>query len=341
MNDKLGKVIQKIKPLTENIGIDNFLRMAFVESRLVGERINFAVIGRPQTSSAVLLAGSGRSGTTWISDVLCALPGVQQIFEPLHPFWNANVRDITGWDSFEPNFQQIYLRAYEEHPFWLNHWEQILTGYYRNYWTDYVRTSWFPQRFLVKEIRANMMLEFLYRHFQLRIVYIMRHPCAVVQSRLGVKWHANIQDILNQISLVDDFLKPWVSTIERERDLVVAHALWWAVENLVALRQLETIPHYLVFYEDLVLKPDETIVPLLDWLGYDAVPVSVLKAFSKPSRMSSKRLSYHSEHDRLSRWQRSLPAVDQMRILEWVELLGLTMYNRYPLPQIQSGPNVH
>lgn len=336
---KFPAKMQYLKKSMDYLGVGGWIRQSVTEFRRLGERIRFFVLGKPDSSMSVFLAGSGRSGTTWITDVLCALPGVQQIFEPLFPPWNERVRQLTGWDKSDPYIRSIYLRPAEEYPEWENLWRRILTGGFRNYWTDYARTSWFPNRFLVKEVRANLMLGWLYRKFQPRIVYIMRHPCAVVYSRLAAPqpWHADVRDILRQEKLVEDYLKPWAVEIERETDPLGAHAVWWAVENRVALQQLQGIPHALLFYEDLVLHPQEVLEKLLPWLGVARIPKKVFNLLPQPSRMSNHSLAYRNAQDRLSRWQGSLSVEEQRRILSWAERLGVYAYDTRPHPRLPSS----
>jgi len=339
LNTHLRKLIDHIKPLADGASFGHWMRQAYVEACLIGEHLKFGLSGRPRPASAILLTGPGRSGTTWITDVLCALPGVQQIFEPLFPLWNERVRQITGWDKRDPYIRSIYLRPEEEYPEWEDLWRRIVTGKFRNYWTDYERTSWFPSRFLIKEVRANLMLGWLHRKFQPRIVYLLRHPCAVVYSRLVAPqpWHADVRDILRQEKLVEDHLKPWAAEIERETDRLDAHAVWWAVENLVALRQLQGIPHALLFYEDLVLHPHEVLENLLPWLGVEHIPKKVFDLLPQPSRMSNHNLAYRDAQDRLSRWQTSLSVKEQKRILFWAERLGVDVYDMQPHPRLSSS----
>jgi hypothetical protein len=212
---------------------------------------------------------------------------------------------------------------------------------FRNYWTDYERTSWFPARFLIKEIRANLMLGWLYRRFQPRIIYLVRHPCAVVYSRLMAPqpWHADVRDILVQEELVADHLQPWVSAIARERDLLGAHAVWWAVENHIALHQLEGLPHAILFYEDLILRPREVLENLLPWLGVKRLPRKIFSLLPQPSRMSNRHLAYRDEQERLSRWQSGLSVEEQKRVLMWARQLGLEMYDATLYPT--SGSSVY
>jgi len=337
-----NKLYNLLKHNLDNLGFGVLARQLLVEVMLLGERTKFAILGRPETNMALLLAGSGRSGTTWITELICSLPGVQQIFEPLFPPWNDQVREITGWDMSNPYIRSLYLRANQEYPRWNDLWQRILTGRFRNYWTDYERNAWFPDRFLVKEVRANLMLGYLYRNFQPRMIYILRHPCAVVHSRLALPqpWHADVEDILSQSELVADYLQAWVFEIEQETDLTGAHAVWWAVENHVALQQLKEIPHYLVYYEDLISRPREVLETLLPWLGVEEIPEKAFSLLSQPSRMSNEIAAYQNINDRLSHWKNRLSGEDQERVLSWAGRLGLTMYDESPFPKMRSSAHV-
>lgn len=328
-----------IKNASRRVGMDTLLRDGCVQFTLMGERLVFGFRGHPVATSAIVLAGSGRSGTTWITNVLTALPGIQQIFEPLIPLWNAEVRQLTGWGDQDPYFRAHYLRALERNDDWRDLLERVLTGRVRNYWTDYERTAWFPGRFLVKEVRANLMLGFIYEQFQPSIIYLMRHPCAVIHSRLTAPtpWHADAQDILRQEQLVEDYLRPWVREIERERDLLGAHAVWWAVENMVALQELSTRRHLRVHYEHAVLEPMHVASEMIRWLGESEPSVQrLISRIQRNSRMSNRNVQYSSSRDRLTHWQRQLSKDEQTRILGWAHRLGVDIYGQNAMPRTSS-----
>jgi len=147
----------------------------------------------------------------------------------MFPLWNDEIRLLTGWDRSDPYIRGVYLRTEGEYREWEAYIDRILSGQIRNYWTDYDRSSYFPDRFLVKEVRANMMLGFIHRKFEPRIIHIIRHPCAVIYSRLAAPtpWHADVKDLLCQEELVEDYIRPWIPEIEKEKDLIGAHAVLW------------------------------------------------------------------------------------------------------------------
>ena len=337
---------RRIKRATARMpGVQAGLKWAWVEVRRLGERVVFAWQGEPDPSSAILLASSGRSGSTWLGDMLAATPGTQQIFEPLDPRNSARYRALMAWpEGLTPSaFRRQYLRPHEEAPAWAAFWEEVLRGRVRTYLTDYTRTSFLPKRFLVKVIRANMMLGFVMDRFEPRMVFLMRHPAAVVNSmfyRVKAAWPADVRDLLKQEALVEDYLRPWVGELERVSDPLEALAVWWAVENRVALDQLATRGHYRMFYEWLALHPQEEMGRLLAWLGMpaDAVPEALLFRFSRMTSVRQRTIQEADMMQRLAAWQRELSAREQEVVLRWAERLGVNAYGNDVLPREPSGP---
>ena len=296
---------------------------------LLCERLWFSLRGQPLTSSTIFLAGSGRSGTTWLADIIGTIPNIQQVFEPLSPVWDKEVRELANWDKRDPYLRSVYLKPFGSYPRWHGYLQKVLSGQVRNDWTDQKGIGILPSRFLVKEIRSNLMLGYIYENFQPSIIYIMRHPCAVISSRLirPKPWFTDVNDILYQEELVEDYLRPWVKEIEQEKDLVGAHAVWWALENLVALNQLHKVPHLLITYESLVTDPEAALQVVFRFLQVTKKPDCLNELISKPSRTSRKNRDYESVVDRLSAWKRELSAEHQERILDWSYKLGIDIYD--------------
>lgn len=331
---KIGQARNRLRKWSRWMRLDGLLKRFYVQGRMIGERPAFLVRGRPAAHSAIVLAGSGRSGTTWVADVLTAGSRLQQIYEPLHPSFIRKVRHLTGFDERDPYLRLFYRQAHSDDPAWYDFWYALLTGRVRNHWTDHARTAWFPDRFLIKTIRSHLMLGYVYDNFRPWIIYLTRHPCAVVYSRLHkveVPWHASVSDILCQEALVEDYLHPWVGAIERERDILGAHAVWWAVENMVAQRELATRRHYAATYEALVLDPEREIRALFEYLGLDGAQLSA-EQLVRPSRMATRGTFIRSSAERLREWQHKLTASEQHRILEWAHRLGVCSYNEQVLP---------
>jgi hypothetical protein len=323
--------MELVRKFVRMSNIYTILVKSVVNSKLIGEQLHFFLHQRPDANRAILLTGSGRSGTTWIQKVLGTLPGINQIFEPFNPNFVKDIRIMTGWsrENF-PQTKSYYLRSDGEYPQWKKYLECVLTGRVRNNWTERIQNDCSPNRYLIKFIRANLILGYIHAHYSPQTIYVIRHPCAVVYSRLRLNWHADVEDILSQEALVEDYLKSWVRYIEKERDLLGSHAVWWAVENLVASNELSNIDHYRVSYEKLCQEPDFYFNDISKWLGYENL------ALTKDIYISSSRkddISYSGNSERFSYWRERLSSDQVKRIIDWAHRLGLPWYTEELLPR--------
>lgn len=325
-----------LKSLVRKFGLEKQVKTLMIRGGKLGEDF-LHLYQKPDPTTSILLVGSGRSGTTWLGDLITSsMRGVQQIFEPLYPVASAEVRRLTGFDERDPYVRSFYLRPHESHPEWENLWYRILSGAFRNYWTDYhKRWYFFANMYLIKEIRANLMLGFIAAKVSPKIVFLIRHPCGVIYSRVKKVykvWQASTRDILEQEDLVHDHLLPWVNDLERENDLIGAHAAWWAVENYVAQKQLADSECYFLTYEDLSMNPTEELTRLFSFLGAKGVKISQ-RMIREPSRLSGEKRKWESDAlKRLGAWKNGFDEKSQFRILDWAHKFGLTFYNEYVLP---------
>jgi hypothetical protein len=246
---------------------------------------------------------------------------VQQIFEPLNPVWIPEARRLTGWDSRRLHPRAHYLHPSDRSVDWESFFERALTGKVRSGWTDPLRTSLFPRRFVVKLIRANLMLGWIEERFHPRIVLVARHPCAVVASRLELGWTAATEDLLRQERLVEEHLRPWVPEIERERRPAAIHAIGWAVENLVAHQQLQGRPHRRVLFEELVANPVSRFHEILAWVGLRP-PRHLERILRRPSTQTPPARSHDSPAARSGAWRDRLSPEDIGCVLDWCRRLG-------------------
>ncbi|MER2598770.1 MAG: sulfotransferase [Caldilineales bacterium] len=295
------------------------------------ETLSFAWRGRPQPQDALLLVSSSRSGSTWLADWLGYALHRQQIFEPLHPHYNPAIRRLTDFTGPSDHLYSFYLPAQASQPAWKQALAAALSGRARSVWTDDTPTAWLPRGFLVKEIRATLLLGYVMANFTPRVIYLLRHPCAVVHSRLRLGWQMEARALLRQEALVEDLLRPWLAEIEQERDPAGAHGLWWAVENLAAQRALAGQAHCRVFYEQLMADPTTVLQRVLDFTGGQQVelPPSWYQSMSR----TTFRAEATAGLDLLLTWRQQLAPEQQARVLAWAERLGVTGYTGSVMPQ--------
>jgi hypothetical protein len=265
---------------------------------------------------SIIVAGAGRSGTTWLADIIGAQLSCRMMFEP---FQSRQVEEYAGFEYFQ------YMRPEETNEPLLAFSRKVLTGRIRHRWIDRHVEVLSPDFRLIKEIRACLFLRWLHQNFpEVPILFLVRHPCAVVASRLQLNWDtdSDIQPFLSQPRLVDDHLQqhlPWIRSVSTEEE---KHAIIWCVSNLVPLRQFSDAGLEVVFYEELCRSPNEAISRLFKALGQ----TPGRRAFRAANRASTTARGFSAVvtgDDPVTRWRDKLTADQIDRILAVVDRFGL------------------
>lgn len=264
----------------------------------------------------VLFCGSARSGTTWTSRHLARTLRARYIFEPLHP---GRVRASR---HLEPG---TYLRPGQSHPEYLKPVSRALGGHLRSRWSDRYNERLVARRRLVKEVRANLMLGWLRERFpEVPAVLLLRHPCAVVESRARLGWPDRLGVLAEQESLVRDHLRPFGRLIDRaleEADPFERGLLVWCVENYVPLRQVPgpgAAPLRVLRYEDVLLDPERTLADLTR----DLLPDTEERARCAATDTPDLRSLEHREELAFG-WRERVPARRRRRAGELLAAFGL------------------
>ena len=287
-------------------------------SRLLGR---FCVdLGKGDYRDSVFLAGSGRSGTTWLSQVIDHSGGYRYVFEPFNP---ARVGAVGNFRSKQ------YLRPGDAREEFLGPARLVLTGEIKNFWTDRFNGKLVARRRLIKDIRANLLLGWMRAHFPgMPIILLLRHPCAVVASRLALGWRDNLEETMEQEALVEDFLRPMEAEIRAARDDFERHLFLWCIDNFVPLRQLGPGEIHLAFYENLLVNPEDELKGLFDFLG-EETDQRAYDRLRRPSALSRKGAPLPS----VDGWRARVSGRRLERAGEILGLFGLDrVYGKGPMP---------
>ncbi len=184
-------------------------------------------LGRGDHRRSVFLAGSGRSGTTWLSSDDQPPKRLPLRLRALLPGQGADGRALPAQAVPETGRHARGVPGA---------CRAVLTGGLRSLWSDRFNRRLVARRRLIKDIRANLLLGWMHENFPgMPIVLLLRHPCAVVTSRLALGWNDFLAQTMEQEDLVEDFLLPMEADIRAARGDFERHLFAWCVENHVPL----------------------------------------------------------------------------------------------------------
>jgi hypothetical protein len=279
-------------------------------------------------TNSIVVAGTGRSGTTWLAEILAADLRARVLFEPFHA---ERVEDLRGYPRF------LYRRPEQDDPRLEAFARRVLSGRIRDPWVDSQVDVLFPHRRVVKEIRACLFLRWLADRFpQVPVLLVIRHPCAVVASRLRLRWDTDrdLQPFLEQDFLVADHLREHLDTIRSASTDVEKHAVVWCVHHLVPLRQFRDGGLRVIFYEELCRDPAAELAGVFEVLGRRPGP-RALRAARRFSMTAVAGSAVVTGDDPVAAWRRHLRNAQIAEVLGIVEAFGLgDLYaGSHPRPQ--------
>ena len=142
-----------------------------------------------------------------------------------------------------------------------------INGIPRAYWIarNLHRYRFWARQRVIKIIKANLCLPWLQSKFHSKIVFLKRHPCAVLASRIKMNWHPSLDYYRNQPNLSRDFLAAREGLFRGATTRPKKLALLWCIENSVPEQQIRDrqISVTSCQYETLVSDPEPQIDRLL------------------------------------------------------------------------------
>ncbi|MFA6019834.1 MAG: sulfotransferase [Rhodospirillales bacterium] len=249
----------------------------------------------------IILLGFGRSGTTWISDIVSKALGGLILFEPLHPSVTGDSERLS-YRPVDPASEQG-LRKYLD---------DVLGKRLRKMWLmrnhvpvrleeidpDFLGVLWNECAILgFKEIRCNFMLPWLVKTYGRRVIFIVRDPRSVAASILkrrnfwefgwpGTYLHFLAGTVDNpafagtEVAALSDYAHHLQSDVERI-------AAMWAVTHAIALPQLAALEIPAYRYEDFYIDPFATTRLMLSQLGRENASLHPAHLFT-PSMTTAK-----------------------------------------------------
>ncbi len=234
----------------------------------------------------IIIVGSARSGTSWLTEIIASQHRYRLLFEPEHEL-NTKEGHLICDRYFEdsiPDAAGKYLTL-------------VFKNRVDNDWIaqcsnrNWKRHLWpfIPKKFIIKFVRTNLGAVAINETFDIPVIHIIRNPYDVLHSQQRVKfpWLYNLKHFKSQEHLVELIKNTCHFDIKEAKDYTPLEVLTirWCIENVVPLKvqQPKNKNYKVLKYEDLI----EDIQLFLDLCQeFDIEPLKNIESVYK--RPSSK-----------------------------------------------------
>jgi hypothetical protein len=300
----------------------------------------------------IFVTGVIRSGTTFVGKVLSLPLEVDYIHEPFNPLcgmpgvdrWYCYVRPSLDSEAMQRDRElansiftyDLTLRSwYPDSDPWHRKFLKSLVGSRGPFYLRLAKPNPFHQAAIIKDPIANLMTEYLYLHFQVKPVIIIKHPVSSIASLKRVNWWPNPNEINGRSHLIEDYFSEEADFFDKDwSDPILGAAAYWRIVHKVLLAQSRQYPNWqIITHEELSQNPIPVFHRLYDKLDLpwsEAIAQKILK-FTQGNRSARAKKSIVQDFKRNSadifKTQRdSLPREERRAIFEVVKDVALQIY---------------
>ena len=302
--------------------------MVFAALKQIGKRVAIHANYRlSRYQDVIWLVGDGRSGTTWVSNVVNWHGRHREMFEPFHPALIEELKAAKLHQYLRPNDVTNELSSALF---------AIFSGQFYHPRPDALNRRLSYQGLLVKDIFANLLIGWVNQNIpHVKKVLIIRNPFAVAlskQKRVRGIWMKEPNDFLTQPELVEDYLAPFQTQIRGiSSDFIERQLLIWAIIHYVPLQQIKSKQIkqndiYILFYEDFFREPERESKKLFSYLFGSApgeMNDQLLAKIANPSHSPGKDSNIIIGKSPVDAWRGELSSVQIDRGLQLLEEFGL------------------
>lgn len=281
------------------------------------------IVDRAPPNQYIIVAGMGRSGTTWLTQVINHRRNYRVLFEP---FFQVHV-------PLSQKFQQLQYVAPAQNAAGLEKAARdILAGVPKNFWVDRDNKPGTYDHRLVKTIRCNLMLGWLSSLSSQPIVLLIRNPFQVAYSWLRLGWKKKADEsvddfdaILSQPAILQDY--PLIQELAegiKPENVFLRIIFQWCVLHYIPRQQLRANQAYVVFYESLIQGEVDQSKALFHYLNNSIDHEQLERAWKRPSSANFLGRDFRQGNHRMFNEWKSFFTADQIS-------KGASLINRFGL----------
>lgn len=259
---------------------------------------------RNDFSNVIWLIGDGRSGTTWVANLINADKSYREMFEPFHPV------KVPEASNFEEN---MYVSPNESHPELHRYMSRVFEGSLTNLWVDRDIENRRFKGLLVKDVFANLHAKWAISKFpNVKPILLIRNPVSVASSKFVTKrwcWPESPKHFLEDKNLMLNHLSVFRSVIEgveARDDFIEKQVLNWCIIHKVLAEQFSLSDIHIICYEDAYERPVECISDALKFGGKSSGQSIDKSVLNSKSIVSFKGSSIVENKNPLTIWRENV-----------------------------------
>ena len=245
-------------------------------------------------NKSIIILGSARSGTSWLSEIIAQQHRYRMLFEPEHEHRTAKGPLLC--DAYYPNIKDEvqadrYMRQVLQNRVDCDWIGQISNRKYKRHLWPFI-----PKKYIIKMVRANLLGATLVETYKVPVIHTIRNPYEVIHSQLRVHfpWLFDLSRFASQPELVDLILKHFQFDIRDYEQLneEACLTLRWCIENVIPLEVLPIPTQHFEIVRHEILSGDIATFRAL-CTRYDLEPLADLEQrFKNPSSKSHPRSQF-------------------------------------------------
>lgn len=292
-------------------------------------------IHREKGKQDICIFSNRRSGSTLLMQMIYSQPSVNYVDQPLDPWryspYNKIFRDIYQNKDFTNKINLNKLEKYCN--------DVVFRGKLKGYsqW-NYLDNNYkfFSDRLVIKVLNALPLIDWFEEKFDIKIVYLVRHPIPTSLSIIQRNW-GNVAEYFLQNP---HFIKKYFNDQKLNYSFKILESgtnlekfvLEWCIYHSYPLSVYNSRKWLTITYEELLLRPRKMVDLLCNYLDLHDRE-RMLKTILKPSRTTSRQ----SKNDIMSKGPSYLVNRWKEEINETSESEVMSILKEFEIDAYQNG----